>query len=129
MIKKIDDELYQVVCSWWKDRGWPQIPRVMLPDRGYVSFVADVPVAAAFLYKDESAAFGMIEWAISDPFAQVDTRSNAIDEVIAYIVNEANKIGIKLLFTSLKNKSLLERYKKNYFNVSDTEMTNMVRFM
>jgi hypothetical protein len=125
MIKQIDDDLYQTVCTWWVARGWPELPQGFLPKRGYVAFVGEKPIIAGFLYKDETSYFGMMEWIVAAPDASKEEKTIGFNELCEHISQVAKNAGVKLLMTAVNNPSLQQRYENNGFNPTDTGMTHL----
>lgn len=109
MIRQIDDELYQVVCDWWRVHEWPIMERRLLPRRGFVSFVGEKPIMAGFLYKDETADFGMFDFLVSNPESSRDERDTAFNFLVDKVEKEAKESGITLLFTVSSHQGFTKR--------------------
>lgn len=112
---------YPQVADWWFEQKWPIIDTKHLPRIG---FIVD-GYCAGFLYQTDSA-FGLLEFVIANPKTDKEERSKALDLLLETLIKQAKELNIKSLFTSLEHPKLLERYKKHGFNVSDTNMTNML---
>src|SRR3990167_6225154 len=125
MICQIDDNLYQTVCSWWKDRGAPAIPRDLLPKRGYVVVKGDRPIIAGFLYKDETARFGMVEYISSDPKSTKEERSSGFVELMDHILTVAKEDGIMFLITTANHPGLIEKLKNSGFKIDCVNVTQL----
>lgn len=123
MIKQVDDALYSMICQWWDGHGWTAVPREMLPPHGYVVFLEDKPIAAAFLYKGVDCSFGFMDWVISDPKSSHSERDIALSVLLNHIQEVAKAIGLKAYVTMTKNKSLIKKYSEKNFVPTDTETT------
>ena len=127
MVKKINDELYKILCEWWVARGWPILPHGLLPKIGFASFIGEKPVIAGFLYKDSTSWFGMMEWVVANPDTSQDERDAGFKELAEHICGEAKKVGIACLMTAVNNDRLIEKYKTCGFEEKDKGMTIMMR--
>lgn len=129
MIKTIDKELYEIICGWWRARGWPAMPLDALSKRGYIVFIDDRPIVAGFLYKDETSCLGMFGWIISSPDSTHDERDKCLDELISHVEFVAKDIGITLLMTSIKHGSLVEKLKGHSFLVLGDGSIEMAKLL
>lgn len=130
MIKQIDDELYGVLCSWWKLHGWTCMPRALLPKTGHVSFVEDKPVIAGFLYKMEDCCFGVIAWVVGNPESTSEERSIGFSELLESFKVKSKEMGIVGLWTSVPGgNNLVNRYLENGFKIADNEAKNLMCFL
>ena len=127
VIRQIDDGLYQTVCSWWKDRGAPPIPRELLPKRGYIVVKGDKPIIAGFLYKDETARFGMVEYISSDPKSTKEERVAGFVELMDHILMVAKEDGIMFLITTANHPGLIEKLKNSGFKIDCVNVTQLFR--
>lgn len=123
MIRPIDfSKDYEILERWWKEHNWLPVHPSLLPKTG---FIVD-EVCAGWLYKTDSA-FALLEFVVSDKNAEKDRRDKALNILINSLLEEADKAGFKVVFTSLEHPKLIERYQKFGFKVTDKNMTNMVR--
>lgn len=113
------EEDYPQVASWYKKRGWPELPIHMLPQTGAIL----EGKAAGFLYRTDSP-IGWLEWVVSNPDVE---HSGAIEAVLNYLTGKAKELGVEVILCSLSHSSLIEKYKKAGFFVTDGGMTNMMR--
>ena len=123
-LRRFQPEDYEEVSQWWRAHGWAPVPLQALPVTGLI-----VPgIAAGWLYKTDSS-LAWLEWLVTNPNAAGEARHAALNEVIEAALKEAEIGGAAAVFTSLSDKSLLGRYQRHGFVVSDTGMTNMVRVL
>lgn len=126
-VKQIDDELYDVICGWWRDHGWPVLPKELLPKHGYIVVLDGRPVIAGFLYKDVTASFGMIEWIVADPKSTRDDRDKCFPSLIEKLLSSATECGVKLLVTTAIHKSLIGRLEKSGFVIDYDGITQLCK--
>lgn len=90
------------------------------PEESFLAVHDELPIAAAGLLKTDGAdAFLM--GLITNPIAMNSLRSDAIDALTSHIVQRAEYLGFKRLFSWSKNDGVIERSKKHGF-----EMLNQV---
>jgi hypothetical protein len=123
MIRPIDLSTdYEMILSWWKGHNFAELPAQMLPRTG---FIAD-NAACGFLYSTDSGIAWM-EWITTNPEASKSRKKEALGAVVNALVNEAGRLGFKVIFTSVENEKLISGYKKHGFIETDKHMTNMIR--
>lgn len=121
-IRHFEESDYQLLCSWWNGHKWAPVSLEMLPKIGYV--VDDV--CAGFIYINDSKLCHL-EWLISDPKSDKEKRSKALDLLIDTLCFTAKEYGCSAVFTATAHKNLIERYKKNGFNVTDLNMVHLIK--
>ena len=127
MIRQVDDDLYQTICSWWKEHGAPAIPRGLLPRRGYVVIEGGRPIIAGFLYKDETACFGMVEYISSDPESTKEERATGFAALMDHILKVARDEGVRFLTTTANHPGLIEKLKGSGFKMDCENVTQLFR--
>ena len=113
---------YKTLHEWWKAYDWQSVPYNCLPKTGYIID----GYCAGFLYKTDSN-IAWLEWIISNKNANKEEKAKALDSLISKLIDDAKKEGFKLIFTSVSNKSLVDRYKQHGFNVTDENMVNLIK--
>jgi hypothetical protein len=113
---------HATLAQWWAAQSWPTIPETMLPKTG---FIVD-GICAGFLYRTDSS-MTILEWIVANPNSDKIQRRQALDLVIAALLDEAKRGGSSAVFTSCNHKGLLARYEAHGFQVTDTGMTNLIR--
>jgi hypothetical protein len=113
---------YPTVCSWWKDHEWPSIPLIFLPKTGII--VDDC--AVGFVYGTDSKLC-WLEFVVVDKRAEKERRRKALDILISEATNIAKECGYVAMFSSVSHKGLIERYKNHNFQITDQNMTNLIR--
>ena len=125
MVKQVNKELYDLICTWWEARSWPVIPWTTLPSNGYVVYEDEKPIIAGFLYLSDSA-LGMIEWIVASPDTTKEERARGFDRLMEELLKTAKENDIQILYTSLNHPKLIEKYEKHNFVKAETDVTNMI---
>lgn len=113
---KIED--YDMLCEWWKAWGWTPPPADFLPSSGFVVESNGSCVCAGFAYLTNSKV-GWSEFIISSKDYKEDDRSECLDLLIDTINIFLKQMNYKYVFTSVKHKGLIDRYKKHGFALND----------
>lgn len=120
-------EMYPVLAEWWNaHKDWAAIPEVFLPKRGWVVQDEESLLCAGFLYVDQDAPFGVMEWIVANPDNAPRESIKALHMLIASIVEIASKQGL-VLHTSVRQEGLAKLYAKHGFSIADSGMINMIR--
>lgn len=120
------DKDYWEVCEWWRQHEWPFIPPHALPDNGVMIVDENgVKYAAGWLYVTDSS-MGMFEWLVTNPKSPIMYRKAALELMLQCILAAAKNMGLRSVFSSLKNKNLVKLFNKSGFGPTDTQMTNMI---
>lgn len=108
--------------EWLRLRGGPQIQDVSaLPPTGFV--VDDAVIG--FLYRtDASQAF--VGNFISDPRSNVEARREALDALMAAIVEEARGAGYRTIVATTRIRTLAERFKQHGFDTLGDDFAYVV---
>lgn len=120
---------YEVIKDFWIGHNWTAVPSYMLPCTGIVIAEDEYIYCAAWLYVDQTAPIGWMEWIVTNPENSPRDSLKSVDMVIKEILRLAVMCELKILMSSVNNKGLMKLYEKNEFNKTDTEMTNMMRFL
>lgn len=115
---------YEMVCSWWNGHDWPSIPLTFLPTTG---IIVD-NCAVGFIYSTDSKIC-WLEFIVVDPKSDKTHRREALNILINEAAKIAKEMGHSAIFTSTSHEGLIERYKNNKFNVTDKNITNLMRII
>jgi hypothetical protein len=107
MVRNIEDKDYKTLCEWWSVWNFVPPPQVLLPTTGFVASEA----AAAFLYLSNSPVAWM-EWAVVDPKATKQQRNESLNELLLHVEKAAKLVGVRMMFTSIRNAPFNARLKK-----------------
>jgi N-acetylglutamate synthase-like GNAT family acetyltransferase len=118
---------HPLLAMWWTLHSWPVVPLAALPPTGYiVCDEAGTAICAGFLYKTDSC-IGWLEWVVANPLYDKVLRGEALDQLIAKLLDEAVLCGMRQVFTTTTHPSLISRYEKHGFLITDRNNTNLIR--
>ena len=121
-VRKLNSEDYDsTLKGWWEDWGWAAPSKDFLPENGEGGFLVydgDQAICAGFAYITNSKT-GWSEFIISNKEYRGDDRSDSLDLLIETINMFLREVGCKYVFTSVKSKNLIERYKKHGYLEND----------
>jgi len=130
MIRLFDKETdYELLTSWWKGHGWDAVPAAILPKLGVVSKEDGEPVAAAFLYMDNSVGVCWMEWFVANPAASGKAVIRAHRLICAFLKEEALRMDYGVMLTSCKQDSLVRLYERNGFQKTDSGVTHLIKIL
>ncbi len=102
------------ISSWWTKRNQHSPTREILPLHGRI-----IPgKAVGFLYKTDSAV-AILDGFATNPEASESDRKSAMLKVAEYLVEDAKKAGIKILYGTTRNQYLISLAKKFGFHVEN----------
>lgn len=118
---------YPMVSKWWISHGWNAVPIGVLPKLGVVSEMDGQPIAAGWLYMDNSIGVSMLEWMVANPDAKPKSVYRAIKSIVEFLKNHAKQLGYAVMLTTCKQESLARVYEKTGFQRTDCEMIHLVQ--
>lgn len=121
-----EDDYNNILCGWWKDWRWTPPPFDFLPKTGVIVSKDGVDVCAGFIYFTNSKV-AWLEFIVSNFNYREKDRGEIINFTINILSELAKDNGFNYLYASLKNKSLIERYKENGFEQGDSNCQEMIR--
>lgn len=114
----IAEDYDKILCEWWKDWRWTPPSKDFLPDDGKGGFIvldSEVPVCAGFMYETNSKAV-WCDWIISNiKYKDREKRKEALSLLVKTISETAESMGKKYIYALIKNKPLINVYKKQGF--------------
>lgn len=120
------------LVKWWKDWRWPSPPsKSMLPQDGLCGIMivkGDIDVCAGFLFLTNSKS-AWVEYVISNFEYKETDRHEALLLLIDTLSMIARDKGCELIFTSLKNDSLIEKYEKSGYIKGSDKCTEMIKIL
>ena len=126
---EVDD--YKQFCEWWSWFRFPAPPLDMLPNNGNDGIVVihnNIDVCAGFLYATSSPSLFWCEYIVSNPeIKDRIIRKEALKLLIETISKLAKQMGGKIIFTSLKNESLVKSYESCGYVIGSTNTTEMIK--
>lgn len=118
---------YPMVSEWWIAHGWNAVPVGVLPKLGIIAEMDGGPVAAGWLYMDNSIGVSMLEWMVSNPEAKPKSVYRSIKAIAEFLKGQAKEFGYSVMLTTCKQESLARVYEKAGFQRTDTEMIHLVQ--
>jgi hypothetical protein len=127
------EQTYPVLCHWWEGHGWPPVPLALLPS---VSVIAEmehpsqdgmVPVAFAAQYQSNDCSVAMLEWIVSNPKARFRDIYVAINALMSFHIEEAQRCGYAFMLTTCRQDSLGKIALAHGFEQTDAAVAHFVR--
>jgi hypothetical protein len=112
------------INAWLTAHKMPPVTRHSLPELGYMAWHNGMAIGAIFLRRCEGEA-GIVDSLISNPDAQPQLRHIALDALINHIVDQARKVGVKMLLGYTVDASTLERSTRLGFKQSPYQVVVM----
>ena len=119
-----------ILCKWWKDWRWTPPSKDFLPDNGeggWIVYDNDMPVCAGFMYLTNSKAV-WCDWIISNfEYKDRQKRKEALELLVQTISLTAEDLGKKYVYALIKNKPLINVYKKIGYVEGSTYTHEMIK--
>ncbi len=126
-IRGEDQPLYATFTRWWQAHGWPGVALTILPKCGVMIQADDgTPLAAGWLYMDNSVGVSMLEWTVTNPDATAKQSYMAIAMLVQSVREVARGLDYGVILTTAKQHALARCYQKNGFIQTDTGMTHLL---
>jgi len=129
-LKNTDYE--DVLCDWWRDWRWTPPARDFLPENGtggYMVYDNDFPVCAGFMYTTNSNV-AWCDWIISNlNYKDRVKRKEALELLVNQITKVAERKGFKYSYALIKNKPLIETYKKLGYKEASSYTSEMIKVL
>lgn len=120
------DDFYPIACDWWRAHGWPALPKAILPKLGLRAIDGTRPVAATWLYMDNSVGVSMLEWTVTDPEAKPRPVAAALLRLVDFARQEAKRLGYVCMLTTCRQESLAKLLTRAGFHETDREMIHLL---
>ena len=127
--RKLTDNDYELLVSWWKWWRWTPIPKNFLPDNGTGGIMIEkdnTPVVAGFIYYTNSEAV-VVELIISNPDYKDKNRKQAVEVLLNTIEEVCKKQGKQYMFSIGRSKQLIDTHKKLGWVVDDKPSYEIVK--
>ena len=129
--RKLTDNDYELLVSWWKWWRWTPIPKNFLPDNGTGGIMIqkeNIPIVAGFIYYTNSDAVG-VDWVISNPDYKDKNRKQAVEVLLNTIEKVCKKQGKQYMFSIGRSKQLVETHKKLGWVVDEKPSYEIVKII
>lgn len=121
-----------ILVGWWKQWRWTSPAKDMLPQNGAGGIMVSKDgedICAGFVYFTNSKT-AWIEYIISNPnYKSREDRKNALNMLINVLSIYVEQEGYKYIYTSLKNKHLIDRYAECGFLSGDKNCQEMIKVL
>jgi hypothetical protein len=130
-IRWISNDDYATLVEWWK--FWRFFPPTqdILPNNGLSGLVVtdenDNMICAGFLYATNSP-IAWIEFIVSNPEVKdKKVRKESLTFLIEELTNLAKENNFKVIYSSLKNENLMNKYLECGFKKAGINTTEMIK--
>jgi hypothetical protein len=122
---------YDMLVEWWKFWRFCPPTREVLPDNGLSGIVVtddnDTPICAGFIYYTNSP-IAWIEFIVSNP----EIKDKKIRHgSLVFLINELSGTALlnnrKVIYSSLKNENLMNKYVECGFQKGGSNTTEMIK--
>ena len=121
-----------ILVGWWSQWRWSAPAKDMLPQNGAGGIMISKGgeyICAGFVYFTNSKT-AWIEYIISNPgYKNREDRKNALNMLINVLSVYVEQEGYKYIYTSLKNKHLIDRYADCGFLSGDKNCQEMIKIL
>ena len=131
-VRALKNEDYAItLIKWWKAWKWTPPIKDMLPENGTGGIMVSsngVDVCAGFLYLTNSKT-AWLEYIVSSRDYKESDRSEAIELLINTLNEIAKNKGFLYIYTSLKSKPLISKYKNCGFIEGSKNCQEMIKIL
>lgn len=120
-----DQATYDLLNSWWAERGGCALAMDMWPSRGRMVTFNGEPAAAYFLLVDPP--FAMMTFYVSNPFIPIKTRGTAIRVMVEFFLDEAKTNKCTVGFVSCQYSGMIKLLRSKGFKNGDMNVTHLLR--
>jgi hypothetical protein len=128
----IEDDYDNILKGWWEQWRWTPPSRDMLPQNGSGGIMVSnngEDICAGFVYFTNSKTAWM-EYIVSNPnYKDRINRKEALNTLIGVLSIYIEQQGYKYIYTSLKNKHLVDRYADCGFLAGDKNCQEMIKIL
>lgn len=118
-IRLWEPEDYPMLAAWWQAHGWPPVPREVLPRLGVIALRGLSPLAAGWLYMDNSTPVAMLEWLVANPEAPPRSTVAGLVAIIGFLKEEAKALDYSAILATCRQPGLSRLLCKAGFHVTD----------
>ena len=111
---------YATACEWWKGREVPCVPEIVIPPTGAI--VEDFCLGYLFL---SNGGLCMIEFVVGNPAKHGIELHNAVTILLKDLLRQAVENGCPMVFSAVKNKSLIKIMERVGFSVTEDGVSNL----
>ena len=119
-----------ILVGWWADWRWTAPSKDFLPENGtggYIVYDQETPICAGFMYTTNSTAV-WCDWIISNlHYKDRSKRKEALALLVGTITKQAQDLNKKYVYALIKNKPLINVYKKIGYEEASTYSIEMIK--
>lgn len=127
-----EDDYDNILKGWWAKWRWTAPSKDMLPQNGAGGIMVSKDgqdICAGFVYFTNSKT-AWIEYIVSNPeYRNRADRKEALNMLINVLSIYVEQEGYKYIYTSLKNKHLIDRYTDCGFLSGDKNCQEMIKIL
>ena len=116
-LREFNPNDYEMVCKWWEAHGSERLPMEMLPKLGIVVCKDEEPMAALWLYMDNSVGVCFMERVVTKPKLKLTEARDAVLFGIGFLKQRAAAMDYGAMF--IRTYPALAKYLKRIGFVSD----------
>ncbi len=128
-VRFLEETDYPMLCQWWQANRFPPPPKDFLPGNGtegILVFHKETPVCAGFVYETNSKV-AWIEFIVANfDVKDRNVRNMCLDFMIKQLILFCKKMDKKYIYSTLKSKSLIDKYEANGFMKGSDGVQEMV---
>ena len=119
-----EPEDYAVISPWWVGHAGSLVPEDVLPKCGVVTESDDgMPLAAAWLYMDNSVGVAWMSWLVSNPDVGPIKAAKAIGVLLEALEELCKEFNYGVMFTMTDQKGLGQFLSRKGFTANHSGMT------
>lgn len=116
-----------MISEWWEEWGWKPVPPHFLPC-GYIVEDDEGPLYVAFVYMT-GTGICWLEWLLTSKKIDVSRKRGAKEFLIGKLESMLRATGVEAIFTTSNDAGLVNGLKKCGFEISDTNMVQMIKIL
>lgn len=127
-IRVLTDDDFPTLQKWWDWWGFPQPPKNYLPDEGRGGIMVTkngINICAGYLFFTNSK-MAWLEFIVSNNEYRDKDRKDSKLFLINELTQIAKRKGFKIVFTSITEPSLINRFKECGYNVGSENTTELI---
>lgn len=114
------------MTGWWTGHGWDAVPLNLLPRLGMIAELRGTPVAAGWVYLDNSVALGWMEWLVTDPANAPRVSATGLKHLVHGLKEIARQIGYPVLLSSCRQDGLARLLEREGFTRTDENVIHLI---
>ncbi len=117
-------DFYPTMVKWWQGHNFPPLPLGFLPQKVFIYNNGEQDTYCCTMYKTDSL-LAWVAWQISNP--ELESKKDELKEVFLSIEKYAKELGYKLLFTTSKHSTVINKLTESGFIVGDNKVNHYLK--